>query len=136
MNCIENYCEFFSSLTSDFDDELFEQYFASDSLFQDPFQHVQGRKKIIAVFRHMFKTLENPRFVIKESLLNENSGYIRWEFFYNSKSFEGMSHVVFDENALVTSHIDYWDAASNVYEHIPILGSLLRLIKTKIIASS
>ena len=136
MNCIENYCKFFSSLTSDFDDELFEQYFASDSLFQDPFQRVQGRKEIIAIFRHMFKTLENPRFVIKESLLNENSGYIRWEFFYNSKSFEGMSHVVFDQNSLVTSHIDYWDAASNVYEHIPILGSLLRLIKTKIIASS
>lgn len=135
MNPLESYCEFFGSLSSDFEDQVFEKYFAQYALFQDPFQRVQGRKEIITIFRHMFKTLENPSFIIKESVLNGNSGYIRWEFFYDSKSFEGVSHVVFDENALVASHIDYWDAASNVYEHIPILGSLLRLIKTKIIAS-
>jgi len=141
MNPIERYAHFFSTLKSDFKNEIFKDIFAHDALFEDPFQRVRGTEAIITVFRHMYETLHDPRFIVKESLGNEQSGYIRWKFIYArsaihaDESFEGVSHVVFDENSLVLSHIDYWDAASNVYEKIPVLGSLLRLIKNKIKAS-
>ncbi|WP_373031545.1 hypothetical protein [Sulfurovum sp.] len=29
----------------------------------------------------------------------------------------------------IISHTDYWDAAENMYEKMPIVGSLLRFIK-------
>jgi len=141
MTPIEHYAQFFSTLKSDFRDEVFNDTFSPVALFEDPFQRVRGTEAIITVFRHMYETLYNPRFIIKESLGNEQSGYIRWKFVYarssthTDESFEGVSHVVFDENSFVVSHIDYWDAASNVYEKIPFLGFVLRLMKNKIKAS-
>jgi hypothetical protein len=135
MKPIDNYCEFFASLTSDFKDETFYEFFAPHAVFEDPFQRVCTIEEIITVFRHMYTTLNNPRFIIKESMSHEKSGYIRWEFIYDTNRFEGVSHVVFNDEGLVVSHRDFWDAASNVYETIPLLGSLLRLIKHKIKAS-
>jgi len=138
MTPIERYAQFFSTLKSDFRDESFNNIFAHDALFEDPFQRVHGQEAIITVFRHMYETLYDPRFIIIESIGSEQSGYIRWEFIYSrsathaDESFEGVSHVVFDKNSFVVSHIDYWDAGSNVYEKIPLLGSILRLVKRKL----
>jgi steroid Delta-isomerase len=33
---------------------------------------------------------------------------------------------------LVTYHRDYWDAAEELYETLPLLGQLLRFIKKKL----
>ena len=46
--------------------------------------------------------------------------------------FEGVSRMQINEEGKVISHIDYWDAAENVYEKIPLLGAVLRFIKRKI----
>lgn len=135
MKPIEKYCKFFVSLTPQFKDETFYEVFASDAVFEDPFQRVCTIEEIIIVFRHMYTTLNHPKFIIKESMCHEKSGYIRWEFIYNTNRFEGVSHVMFNDEGLVISHRDFWDAASNVYETIPLLGAVLRLIKHKIKAS-
>lgn len=132
---IESYGRFFETLSPEFSDEEFEAVFAPDAHFSDPFQSVVGVEAIINVFRHMYETLKNPRFEILETLGNEDKGYIRWRFHYDSSSFEGVSHVRFDSEGKVLSHIDYWDAASNVYEKIPILGTALRWLKHRIKAS-
>ena len=129
---IESYARFFEELSYTFEEDAFEKVFAKDAIFADPFQRVQGIKAIVAVFRHMYATLKNPRFEIIETIGDAEKGYIRWHFHYNDRSFEGVSHVRFDSEGKVLSHTDYWDAASNVYETIPIIGSLLRLIKRRI----
>ncbi len=132
---IESYARFFETLTRDFTDDDFRSVFNTDAIFADPFQKVVGVEKIITVFRHMYATLENPRFEILEIIGDHHKGYIRWRFYYHTASFEGVSRVEFDEAGKVTSHIDYWDAASNIYEQIPVLGSLLRAIKKRLKAS-
>lgn len=132
---IESYGHFFETLSPTFKDEEFEAVFATDARFADPFQSVVGIKAIIGVFRHMYATLKNPRFEILETFGDADKGYIRWRFHYDSSSFEGVSHVRFDSEGKVLSHIDYWDAASNVYEHIPLLGTVLRWLKHRIKAS-
>lgn len=129
---IETYARFFETLTPHFEDRDFERLFAREAVFADPFQRVVGVDAIIAVFRHMYATLDDPRFEILETLGDEAKGYIRWRFFTDDFWFEGVSHVRFDHEGKVLSHIDYWDAAANVYEKIPLLGSLLRLIKRRI----
>lgn len=132
MNAIEVYGSFFSSLTSDFSDEMFTQIFADNAYFRDPFQEVVGVESILTIFRHMYATLETPRFIVLDTIGNEHQGYLRWKFFYNETYFEGVSHVLFNTEGKVTSHIDYWDAGSNVYEKIPLLGTILRFIKKRL----
>lgn len=132
---IESYARFFENLTSDFSDDHFRSVFSNDAIFEDPFQKVAGLEKIIVVFRHMYTTVENPRFEIIETIGDQYKGYIRWRFYYDSASFEGVSRVEFNEEGKATLHIDYWDAASNIYERIPLLGSFLRFIKKRLKAS-
>ena len=41
----------------------------------------------------------------------------------------GASQLVFDELGRITLHRDYWDAAEELYEKLPLLGSLMRWLK-------
>ena len=80
----------------------------------------------------------NPKFTVNEIVENESIAYLKWHFYFKlskneeEQSFVGVSRVEFDRLGKVISHVDYWDAASNVYEKIPLLGSLLRMIKRKL----
>jgi len=115
---------------------------ASDNIyFKDPFNEVNGIENVEHIFIHMFKTLEQPRFKVIDYGFGNNSdaGYIRWHFSFTSKGkaegFDGMSEVIFDHDGKVCSHIDYWDTGEIVYEKVPILGAVIRTIKSKLSAA-
>jgi hypothetical protein len=38
---------------------------------------------------------------------------------------------VFDAQGLVTLHRDYWDAAEELYEKLPVVGALMRWLKRR-----
>ncbi|MBN2816652.1 MAG: nuclear transport factor 2 family protein [Campylobacterales bacterium] len=134
----EAYARFYEKLTPDTPRAQYAIFFDTNSEFSDPFQSVKGIEAIENVFTNMYAKLYNPRFIIDEVLSNEDVAYIRWHFHYaltkgsKEESFTGISRVTFTASAKVSSHIDYWDAATHVYEKIPLLGTLLRFIKRKI----
>jgi hypothetical protein len=39
--------------------------------------------------------------------------------------------MTFNKELLITEHRDYWDAAEELYEKIPVLGGLMRWLKKK-----
>ena len=86
----------------------------------------------------MYKTLYEPQFKVSEVMQQGLVAYLKWDFTFRlspndvQHSFEGVSRVEFSEDAKVLSHVDYWDAAFNVYEKIPLVGGLLRLIKRRL----
>ena len=41
----------------------------------------------------------------------------------------GSSHVKFDDQGLVTFHRDYWDAAEELYEKLPVIGFVMKQLK-------
>lgn len=134
----KQYGEFFQTLGPKHLKEHYGKFFDENSLFEDPFQRVFGIEQIYKVFENMYTTLYEPKFFIEEIVEQGDVAYIRWSFTYalHSKgvlqNFTGVSRVEFSKDQKVLSHIDYWDAASNVYEKIPLLGSILRFIKRKI----
>lgn len=134
----KQYAHFFESLTKESPLESYELFFNEKSTFEDPFQKVEGLDSIYKVFQHMYATLYEPMFRVTEVVENNAVAYIKWDFHFKlsqndeAQSFEGLSRAEFSEDGKIISHIDYWDAAYNVYEKIPLLGSVLRLIKRKI----
>lgn len=131
------YAEFFQTLNAEESKEKYAEFFAKTSTFEDPFQKVKGLDAIYKVFEHMYATLYNPKFFVEEIISEGSVAYLRWSFVYkysknaDEESFIGVSRVVFDSDGKVVSHIDYWDAGYNIYEKIPLLGSILRLLKSK-----
>lgn len=135
---IQNYALFFENLNKDISIEEYKKIFSDDVYFEDPFQKTKGIEAIYKIFDHMYKTVEEPRFIVKEIIQKDNIAYLQWNFIFkyknsrNIESFTGVSRVELNSENKVMSHIDYWDSASNIYEKIPFLNSVLRFIKNKI----
>ncbi len=112
--------------------------YAKDAFFKDPFNEVRGHAAIEKIFSHMFDQVNHPRFVILNHIHQEQSLCLTWEFrfsFKNEKSqqvIRGCSWLTLNEEGLITEHRDYWDAAEELYEKLPILGSFMRWIKRKL----
>jgi len=116
---------------------LGERY-TEQAFFKDPFNEVQGLAGIERVFAHMFETLASPRFVVLDAITQGSQGFISWDFLFRLKGetqerrIHGSSHLRFAPDGRVAYHRDYWDAAEQLYEQVPLLGTLLRLIKRRL----
>lgn len=132
------YAKFYETLSPATTLEEYGVFFDSHSKFSDPFQSVVGLRAIHNIFVDMYAKLHEPHFVVDEIVASSDVAYLKWRFVFaleshkEPQSFCGLSRVVFSPSAKVKSHEDFWDAASNVYEKIPLLGSLLRFIKRKL----
>lgn len=111
------------------------EFYADDARFKDPFNDVCGLAAIRAVFEHMFETTEAPRFVIVESMAQEGRGFATWrfEFGLKGKSYTvlGATHVRFDAQGKVAEHRDYWDAAEELWQKLPLIGGPVRWLRGK-----
>lgn len=107
--------------------------YASDAFFKDPFNEVRGLLAIEAIFQHMFRKIENPRFVITLMVQQGDEAFLTWDFLLPIRGREqcirGASHIRFNPAGLVEWHRDYWDAAEELYEKLPVLGGLMRWLK-------
>jgi steroid delta-isomerase len=134
---VQRYIDAFERLTPSTLQPL-EDCFAEGARFVDPFNDVSGRSQIRAVFEHMFASCEDPQFDVDECLSDDGLAYLRWHFSFGNpasrRRVEGVSRVQFAPDGRVTEHRDYWDPASQLYEEIPLLGRLFRVLRKRLAA--
>jgi hypothetical protein len=114
-----------------------QRYYAPTARFKDPFNEVEGVGAIAHIFLHMFDALESPRFVVVDRVVQGSQCFLTWEFHFRFKSLRkgqdqcilGASHLLLGPDGLITLHRDYWDAAEELYEKLPLLGGLMRWLK-------
>ncbi len=122
--------------------DALSQLYAVDAKFKDPFNDVQGRGAIAHIFRHMFSQVDAPKFVVT-ALIGKNGTesrcpqiFMRWNFSFVARgaaqTIHGATHFELNEDGLITLHRDYWDAAEELYEKLPVLGSVLRWLKRRL----
>jgi limonene-1,2-epoxide hydrolase len=118
-------------------DRLNEVYLPQ-AWFKDPFNEVRGVKAIRAIFEHMFVTLHEPRFVVREVLQQDERCFLVWDFVFRFRRSDegeqlirGATHLQLAPDGRIAMHRDYWDAAEELYEKLPILGGLMRWLKRR-----
>jgi hypothetical protein len=129
---------YFETLTPQSVDHL-KTFYSPTARFKDPFNEVEGIADIERIFKHMYVALDNPRFVITEQVVDGRQAFLTWEFRFRFKRFDtrteqvvlGTSHLVLNEHNLIDLHRDYWDAAEELYEKLPWVGSLMRWLKKR-----
>lgn len=114
------------------------EIYTPDAHFKDPFNEVQGVAAIQAIFAHMFESLDGPRFMIRERIVQGGQCFLSWDFVFRMKRFStdeqvirGGSHLVLAADGRIAVHRDYWDAAEELYEKLPVLGALMRWLKRR-----
>ncbi len=135
---IDHLCDWFESLSPGSLARLGE-FYTPDVRFKDPFNEVQGIPAITRVFEHMFDSLTAPRFIVTGRLVDGAQCFLVWEFRFRFQRFDtvteqvvrGGSHLRLAPDGRVSDHRDYWDAAEELYEKLPVLGGLMRWLKKK-----
>ena len=127
--------QFFEKLSPDDVARLGEIY-APQAYFKDPFNEVRGVPAIAHIFEHMFVQVDAPRFEIRDAVAQGDDAFLTWDFRFRLRRLRrdeqvvrGASHLKLDTDGRVTYHRDYWDAAEELYEKLPLLGGLMRLLK-------
>lgn len=106
-----------------------------DVRFKDPFNDINGKDRLCALLAKMFEDADEIAFTMQEQAGEDRVYFLRWHFTCKPKSrfisglwpIDGISMIRFSEAGLVAAHIDYWDAAEQVFGRFPLLGPLLRL---------
>ena len=114
-------------------------FYALDCTFHDPFQSVQGRQAVYAVYSAMFDQLHQPRFCNVRVLAapTDRQVMMGWTFEFAlgpdkpRQSIPGCSLLTINVDGLIQTHDDYWDA-SRLMEALPVVGRLIHWLRQKI----
>ena len=133
---LQRLVDFFETLTPDSARELSRVY-TDDVWFKDPFNEVTGVDEVTRIFTHMFRQVDDPRFVVTQRVLQGEHAFLTWDFLFFMKRsateqcIRGATHLRFAGDGRVAFHRDYWDAAEELYEKLPVLGGLMRWLKRR-----
>jgi hypothetical protein len=138
-DAVRAFVRYFESLSAQSLHEL-DRYYAANARFKDPFNDVTGMAAIRQIFDHMFLATKQPQFVVTRTVCQGSQCFLTWEFRFEFKNFKqgqkqlilGATHLEFSSTGLVTLHRDYWDAAEEMYEKLPVLGGLMRWLKKRV----
>jgi ketosteroid isomerase-like protein len=114
------------------------EFYAPDARFKDPFNDVQGVAEVQRIFGHMFEALDEPRFVVHDILVQGEQCFLSWDFVFRFRRFSrelqtvhGSSHLRLAADGRIAAHRDYWDAAEELYEKLPLIGALMRWLRRR-----
>ena len=117
--------------------EGIEDFVSVDIKFKDPFNELSG---LDAFRRLLVKTLNEVKglkFEVTHRAWTEDILFLRWSFQgevrgLNYWKVEGVSEINCDERGLVCRHVDHWDAAGQFYEKLPLIGTIIRIIRSRL----
>jgi ketosteroid isomerase-like protein len=134
LDTFKQYYENFDQGTIDGLDDVY----AEDVVFVDPLHVITGRNSLKEYFRSMCANLTECRFEFIDEVINGGNACFKWEMHYRHPSIKGnkplklagASFIEYSDK--IDSHEDYYDMGAMLYEHVPVLGSTIRIIKSRI----
>lgn len=141
MNVIERFCRVYADICDVSPDEL-DKIYADNIVFVDPITTHQGLKQVKRYFANLLSQSKSCKFDIAHILecrtqdapvthvanwtmtlvLNQSNKII---------TLDGTTQICV-ENDMIVYHKDYYDLGEMVYEHIPLLGFVIKKIKRRL----
>lgn len=115
--------------------DIVDQVYRSDVLFQDSFHRIEGLYAMKEYFNALYLNLKSSEFVFHDQWIGNGSAMLTWTMTYSHRklnrgesiSIEGATEIRFDEK--IYFHKDYFDGGGLLYEHVPVLGSVIKQLK-------
>ena len=134
---IDKFCEVYQKLNKD-NLDLLTTIYDENIIFKDALHHVQGIDELHRYFQHLYQNLSFCQFDIEQVICQQGHASIIWTMTFSHKKLNsgkeiqvnGSSHLKFDRK--IYYHRDYLDMGQMVYEHLPLLGGLIKLIKKRV----
>ncbi|QSX40283.1 nuclear transport factor 2 family protein [Shewanella cyperi] len=118
---------------------LLAEVYADGILFEDPAHRIQGRMALERYFSALYKELDSIHFEIESATMADQYAWLSWTMILShprlasgkSVTVSGASRLNFDEHGMVLHHRDYFDLGALLYEHLPLLGPVVRALKRR-----
>ncbi|ART79583.1 nuclear transport factor 2 family protein [Oceanisphaera avium] len=112
--------------------------YAPHIVFEDPSHQLAGLTNLQRYFEHLFSHVRHCQFEIAQIIEQEGEAFVRWQMRFSHPklnggeeiSVPGVSHLHFSEQ--VDFHRDYFDLGAMLYEHIPVMGALVKSLKRRL----
>ncbi len=114
-----------------------ENFYAETVEFHDPIGSINGLKNLKDYYREMYKNVKSISFEFHDFIIQDQNVVAFWTMTYSANILNGgapikvpgTSHLKFDDLGKVVFHRDYFDVGTMVYEHVPVVGFVIRKIK-------
>jgi hypothetical protein len=117
------------------------EVYAADAWFNDTIATEVG---IDAIEKYLLQTAEGAEKVqarINDVAVSGADVYVRWTMEIRTKNLaggqpivtEGMSQLRFDRDGRIILHQDFWNPATGIYQHLPLLGPAIRFVNGLIV---
>jgi hypothetical protein len=119
---------------------LLGDLYSDDISFSDPLHQVHGLSNLRKYFAQLYANVTDLRFEFHAfDQVREGKGYLRWTMTYRHPRLrrgepivvQGCSHLLWTENK-VFQHRDFFDAGALLYEHLPVMGMVIRWLKGRL----
>lgn len=130
----------FVELYSDFKKESLAnlaQIYSDEVDFIDPIHRIQGLSELEQYFSSIMSGVEECRFDNFRTEIGELTSSVEWQMHFRHRrlgskliTVNGVS--LLEHQDKIERHRDYYDMGEMIYEHVPIMGALVRNIKGKL----
>lgn len=113
---------------------------AEDACFEDPFNVLTGLDSIYRMLADFARRVRSPSFEVRYCAWDGDVCLLRWDLratvpLIGEWVVPGVSEIHFDPSDRICLHVDHWDAASHFYQRLPVIGTLLRLLRRRVAAA-
>lgn len=121
--------------------EVLEELYDQQVHFQDPLTDVKGMSELISYYKHAYSKVKQIRFDFHEMHQAGDTVTGEWNMTLsvsglnggNPYTVHGVSVLTFSKDSgRVIRHRDYVDIGEMVYERVPVVGSAIRAIKSRL----
>ncbi|WP_349555979.1 nuclear transport factor 2 family protein [Marinobacter sp. NFXS9] len=133
--CLDRFQRLFNQMSSDQLGAL-ESVYSPDVRFADPFVTVEGLDALTEYFSSAYTNVISCSFRFDDVIGADPAICLPWTMTLQHRRIrrgtpiqvDGISHLQLADD-LIIAHRDYFDAGQLLYEHLPVLGSAVRLIR-------
>ncbi|MBU2882438.1 nuclear transport factor 2 family protein [Psychrosphaera sp. B3R10] len=135
---LSQFIEVYSQLSVENVHHIIDVYH-EDIKFSDPAHQLSGMSQLLKYFDQLYSNVTECTFVIDEVFFQDKNAAVYWTMTYRHRRLNshkpitvtGHSKLV-GEKDRVTHHKDYLDLGQMVYEHVPLIGLVIKKLKNKL----
>ena len=122
--------------------DIIDRIYTQDVEFRDPVHAIHGRLALKNYLRGLYASAGLVHFDYQDEQIGANSATITWIMTYSHPSLKGgkpvdvrgISMLRFTDK--IYYHEDFYDLGAMVYQHVPVLGTVVRHINQRLAAAA
>lgn len=117
-----------------------DRIYTQDIEFRDPVHVIHGRLGVKNYLRSLYASTSDMRFEYLEEQVGANSATIVWQMNFSHPKLKGGKPVEVRGITMIRFtdkiyyHEDFFDLGAMLYQHVPVLGSLVRYVNQRLSA--